>query len=136
MIAVAVGLWATQLSGDLDEARLALERERAAAAVLADPGARGVALEAGDGRLIVAEDGRAVLVLDGLDPAPAGKTYEMWIIEGETPGPGRHVRGGGRARRRARRREASKRVTASRSRSRMSRGRRADDDPIVASEPV
>jgi anti-sigma factor RsiW len=87
VIAVALGLWATQLSGDLDEARLALERERAAAAVLADPGARGVALEAGDGRLIVAEDGRAVLVLDGLDPAPAGKTYEMWIIEGETPVP-------------------------------------------------
>ena len=28
-----------------------------------------------------------MLVLDGLDPAPAGKTYEMWIIEGETPIP-------------------------------------------------
>ena len=28
-----------------------------------------------------------MLVLDGLDPAPAGKTYEMWIIEGETPVP-------------------------------------------------
>jgi anti-sigma factor RsiW len=87
VVALAIGLWATQLSGDLDEARLALERERAAAAVLADPGARTVALEAGDGRLVVAEGGRAVLVLDGLDPAPAGKTYEMWIIEGETPVP-------------------------------------------------
>jgi anti-sigma factor RsiW len=87
LVALAVGLWATQLSGDLDEARLALERERAAAAVLADPDARTVGLEAGDGRLVVGEDGRAVLVLDSLDPAPAGKTYEMWILEGETPVP-------------------------------------------------
>jgi anti-sigma factor RsiW len=87
VVALAVGLWATQLSGDLDEARLALEQERAAAAVLADPAARTVALEAGDGRLVVGEGGRAVLVLDGLDPAPAGKTYEMWIFEGETPVP-------------------------------------------------
>jgi anti-sigma factor RsiW len=86
-VALAVGLWATQLSGDLDDTRLALERERAAAAVLADPEARTVALEAGEGRLVVDDGGRAVLVLDGLDPAPAGKTYEMWIIEGETPVP-------------------------------------------------
>lgn len=87
VVALAVGVWATQLSGDLDDARLALERERAAAGVLADPGARTVSLEAGDGRLVVGKGGRAVLVLDGLDPAPAGKTYEMWIFEGETPVP-------------------------------------------------
>ena len=55
-----------------------------AAAVLADPNARTVALEAGDGRLVVGSTtGSAVLVLDGLDPAPAGKTYELWIVEGE-----------------------------------------------------
>ncbi|MGH3133540.1 MAG: anti-sigma factor domain-containing protein [Gaiellaceae bacterium] len=83
VVALAVGLWASRLSSDLDDARAALERERAAAAVLADPGARTVALEAGQGRLVVAENGRAVLVLDGLDPAPPGKTYETWVIEGE-----------------------------------------------------
>ena len=33
------------------------------------------------------DDGRAVLVLDGLDPAPQGKTYELWIIEGENASP-------------------------------------------------
>ena len=87
VLALAVGLWATQLSGDLDDARLALERERQAAAVLADPGARTVSLEAGEGRLVVDDDGRAVLVLDGLDPAPPGKTYELWIIEGENAAP-------------------------------------------------
>jgi anti-sigma factor RsiW len=87
VVALAVGLWASRLSSDLDEARLALDRERAAAAVLADPGSRTVGLRAGQGRLVVRPDGKAVLVLDGLDPAPKGKTYEAWIIEGETPVP-------------------------------------------------
>lgn len=83
--AVAVGIWASQISGDLDDARIALEREQAAAAILADPAARNVSLEAGEGRLVVLPDGRGVLVLDGLDAAPAGKTYVTWIIEGDTP---------------------------------------------------
>jgi len=87
VVALAVGLWATQLSGDLDDARLALEREREAAAVLADPAARAVALEAGQGRVVVLPDGRAVLVLDDLGVAPAGKTYEAWIVERGSPVP-------------------------------------------------
>jgi anti-sigma-K factor RskA len=81
--AVAVGLWALQLSSDLDEARSALDEQREAAAVLADPSAESVSLAAGQGRLVVDPDGRAVLVLDGLGPAPSGKTYEVWVIEGE-----------------------------------------------------
>jgi len=80
VVALAVGLWATQLSGDLDEARLALEQQRRAAAVLADPDASTVALEAGQGRLVVSPEGDAVLVVDDLDPAPEGMTYEAWII--------------------------------------------------------
>ena len=87
VVALAIGLWASQISSDLDDARSALERERAAAAVLADPTSRTVSLEAGEGRLVVGPDGSAVLVLDGLDPAPAGKTYEMWIVEGEHAAP-------------------------------------------------
>jgi len=85
VVALAVGLWASQLSNDLDDTRLALERERAAAAVLADPASRTVSLDAGQGRLVVGPDGEAVLVLDELDPAPAGKTYEMWIVQDEQP---------------------------------------------------
>ena len=85
VFALAVGLWAASLSSDLDDTRLALERERAAAAVLADSGSRTVALEDGQGRLVVGGDGRAVLVLEELAPAPAGKTYVTWIIEGGTP---------------------------------------------------
>ena len=87
VVAIGVGIWATQVSGDLDDARLALERERQAAAVLSDPAARTVALESGQGRLVVLPDGRAVLVLDDLDAAPAGKTYEAWIVEGGSPVP-------------------------------------------------
>jgi anti-sigma factor RsiW len=85
LVALAIGLWAAQLSSELDETRTALERERAAAAVLADPAARTVSLAAGEGRLVVADDGRAALVLDDLDRAPSGKTYVLWIIEDGTP---------------------------------------------------
>lgn len=87
VVALAVGLWATQLSDDLDEAQLALEQERRAAAVLADPDARTVALTSGQGRLVVSPDGDAVLVLDALDPAPEGMTYEAWIVEDGSASP-------------------------------------------------
>ena len=95
IVAIGLGIWATQISGDLDEARAALDREQRAAAILADPGARTVSLEAGDGRLVVAPDGRAALVLSGLDPAPSGKTYEVWVIEGKMPAPAGLFRGRG-----------------------------------------
>ncbi len=85
VVALSVGLWAARLSSELDDARSALERERAAAAVLVDPDSRTVALHAGEGRLVVGLEGEAVLVLDGVDPAPAGKTYELWIIDGDAP---------------------------------------------------
>ena len=83
--AIAAGVWGLSVSSDLDDARLALEQKRAAAAVLSDPTARTVALDAGDGRLVVDDEGSAVLVLDALDAAPAGKTYEVWIVDGDTP---------------------------------------------------
>jgi anti-sigma factor RsiW len=82
VVALAVGLWASDLSSELDETRAALEDQQTTAQILADPDARSVALQAGNGRLVVDPDGRAVLVLDGLRAAPAGKTYEMWIAPG------------------------------------------------------
>ena len=88
VVALAFGLWGSSLSSELDETRAALERERAAAAVLADPDARSVALVDGDGRLVVGADGEAVLVVEGLGPAPSGKTYELWVsAAGEDPVP-------------------------------------------------
>jgi anti-sigma factor RsiW len=82
VVAIGVGLWASSLSSKLDDTRAALERERAAAAIVVHPETRTVSLQAGEGKLFVDAGGQAVLVLDGLDPAPAGKTYEMWIVPG------------------------------------------------------
>lgn len=87
-VAVGLGFYALSLSGDLDDARTALERQEEAAAVLADPAARTVALRAGEGRLVVSPAGNAVLVVDGLAPAPSGKTYQLWVVEkGAAPTP-------------------------------------------------
>ncbi len=85
VVALALGLWGSSLSGDLDETRAALERERMASAIVADPTSRTVDLAAGTGRLVVGADGRAALVLADLGPAPDGRTYQAWIIEGDNP---------------------------------------------------
>jgi anti-sigma-K factor RskA len=85
VVALGLGIWGASVSGDLDDARSALERERQAAAVLADPNARTVALASGTGRLVVDEDGAAVLVVGGHEPAPSGRTYQAWIVEGDSP---------------------------------------------------
>jgi anti-sigma-K factor RskA len=85
VVALGLGIWGASVSGDLDDTRSALERERQAAAVLADPDARTVALASGSGRLVVGEDGAAVLVVGGLEPAPSGKTYQAWIVDAGTP---------------------------------------------------
>ena len=65
--------------------RAALTAQEQAAAVLADPDASTVDLAAGTGRLVVADGGDAVLVLDDLEAPPAGKTYQAWVVEGQTP---------------------------------------------------
>ena len=77
-----IGLWASSLSSELDETRAALARAQAAAQLLVDPAAQTVALQQGTGRLVVDADGQAVLVVEGLEQAPAGKTYELWIVPG------------------------------------------------------
>ena len=87
VVALGIGLWAADLSSQLDDSRAALERERAAAAIVADPGSRIVDFAAGNGRLVVDQDGRAALVLTALGPAPADKTYQAWIIEDDNPIP-------------------------------------------------
>jgi anti-sigma-K factor RskA len=86
VLAIGAGLWAASLAGELDDTRSALEHERDVASVLANPNARTIPLQEGDGRLVVAPDGRAALVLRDVAPAPSGKTYQMWIVaHGGTP---------------------------------------------------
>jgi anti-sigma-K factor RskA len=42
-------------------------------------------MQGGSGRVVVAEDGSAVLVLDAVPAVPAGKTYQAWVITDNTP---------------------------------------------------
>jgi anti-sigma-K factor RskA len=77
-VAIGLGLWAASLSNDLDRTQAALD-------VLADPGARSVALQGAAGRLVVDGRGRAALVVRNLDPAPGGRTYELWVIQDDRP---------------------------------------------------
>jgi anti-sigma-K factor RskA len=86
-VAIGLGIWAASLSDDLDSARNAID-------VLGDPGARSVELSGAAGRLVVAPEGQAALVVRGLDAAPPGRTYEVWVIEGNRPRPAGLFEGG------------------------------------------
>jgi anti-sigma-K factor RskA len=92
--AIAVGVWATSLSRDLDRERSANE-SYAQALLLVGGGAEITPLADAEGGLLVAPDGDAALVVCGLQPAPEGRTYEAWVIEGETPRAAGLFRGGG-----------------------------------------
>src|SRR5262249_2389276 len=66
-------------------------------AIISDPDSRSVSLAKGHGRLVVAPDGRAVMVVEGLASAPAGKAYEVWVITGATPKRAGLFQGGNRS---------------------------------------
>jgi anti-sigma factor RsiW len=78
--ALVLALWSVSLRSDLDATRERL-------AVLADPAARSSPLEGATGRLVVAADGRAALVVSGLAAPPEGRTYELWVIADGVPRP-------------------------------------------------
>lgn len=96
--AIAFGIWAATLRGDLSRHREARAADEAALAVLADPAARRVPLSGRSGVLAVRPDGTAALAVNGLGRAPSGKTYEAWVIRGKTPAQPAGVFGGRRDR--------------------------------------
>jgi Anti-sigma-K factor rskA len=69
------------------------------AAVLAAPDARRVAARpgaAGQVAVVVSrQGGRAVLEASGLPPAPAGRTYQLWVVDRAGPRPAGLVEAGG-----------------------------------------
>jgi anti-sigma-K factor RskA len=77
---IGLGVWNVSLSRDLDDARkpqtVALDR------------ARSVVAGGGD---------KAVLVVSNLDRAPAGMTYQAWVIDGDNVSPAGVFEGGGTA---------------------------------------
>jgi anti-sigma-K factor RskA len=85
VVAVGFGVWAFSLRSDLDETQEALGREREVAALVARPDARSLDLSGADGRLVVARDGEAALLVSDLDEAPAERRYEMWVIADGAP---------------------------------------------------
>jgi anti-sigma factor RsiW len=85
-VAVGLGLWGASLSSDLDRERDLSAAQAEALEVVADPDAQVVQLQGAEGSLIVGQNGRAALVVCGLEPAPSGQTYEAWTIRG-TPSP-------------------------------------------------
>ena len=87
VVAIGLGLWASSLSRQLDDARDQRAGEAEAVAILADPDRQELELTGADGRLVVSETGRAAMVLSGIERAPEGKTYEIWVIEGGKPKP-------------------------------------------------
>jgi anti-sigma-K factor RskA len=79
-VALGIGIWAATLSNEL-------QREREALEILAHPQAESISLSGAEGRLVVTDEREAALVVSGLGPAPAGQTYEIWVIEDDRPVP-------------------------------------------------
>lgn len=85
VVAVGLGLWSVSLARELDRTRTAAEARASALTVVTDPDAQRVALTTPHGNLVVGPDGRAALVLVDVPPAPAGKVYEVWVVEDGVP---------------------------------------------------
>ena len=54
-----------------------------------------VPIEGANGSVVVGAGNKGVLVVSNLDEAPAGKTYEAWVIEGGAARPAGTFGGGG-----------------------------------------
>ena len=78
--AVGLAVWNVSLHNRLDRATEAL---------------RGVPLTGANGTVVVS-GGSGALVVSDLAPAPAGKTYEAWVIKGGRASPAGTFAGGGR----------------------------------------
>ena len=92
-VAVGLGIWAASLSNKLDRRDAELARQQKVTAILATPDARTISFPRGT--LVIAKNGEAALVVNNLDAAPQGKTYEAWISAGGTPKPAGTFDGGG-----------------------------------------
>ena len=83
--AIGLGIWAATLSRSLDRERSAKEQQAGVVSILSDPAARRFALSGSHGTLVVSRTGAGALLVSNLGPAPSGKTYEAWVIQGKTP---------------------------------------------------
>jgi anti-sigma-K factor RskA len=77
-VAIGLGVWAASLHDQLGQ------RPEA------------VRVNGADASVIVTPENEATLVVRSLPPAPAGKTYEAWVIQGNKPAAAGTFSGGGR----------------------------------------
>jgi anti-sigma-K factor RskA len=93
LAAVALGLWALSLSdsrsSERDAARATSASQAQAIALLSQPGAKRIPVKGSQGSivLVVGSAGKAALIVSDLDRAPAGKTYQTWVVTGQKPKP-------------------------------------------------
>jgi anti-sigma-K factor RskA len=74
--AIGLGIWGATVNNSLHR-----ERTRSSTLhIVADPASRKVELHGKPGMVAVAPDGEGVLVVEHLPAAPAGMTYEAWVI--------------------------------------------------------
>jgi hypothetical protein len=80
--AVGLGAWALAAETGSDVTPASGPADERVLTVLTDSRAERYPLRASVGRitLVVAEDDRAVLALDGLGPAPDGRAYQAWLV--------------------------------------------------------
>ena len=70
--AIVLGIWAGSLHGKVGQERVG--------AILGDPQASWWPLKGAGGELVLDRNGSGALVMNDLATAPAGKTYEAWVI--------------------------------------------------------
>ena len=87
MAALGLGAWAFVSEARSQDTLARVEAPAASAtaralALLSRPTTQRLPLAGSEERVVLAAtpDGRAVLVLDGLAPAPAGRAYKAWLI--------------------------------------------------------
>jgi anti-sigma-K factor RskA len=115
--AIVLGIWAASLHDELGQ------RPEA------------VPISGASGSLIVTHDNEATLVVRDLPPAPAGKTYEAWVIQGGKPAPAGTFAGGDRVAFQLTRNVANGAVVAV-TIERAGGVRQPTTNPLITSEPV
>jgi anti-sigma-K factor RskA len=115
--AIVLGIWAASLHDELGQ------RPEA------------VPISGASGSLIVTHDNEATLVVRDLPPAPAGKTYEAWVIQGGKPARAGTFAGGDRVAFQLTRNVADGAVVAV-TIERAGGVRQPTTNPLITSEPV
>jgi anti-sigma-K factor RskA len=92
--AIVLAIWAGSLHSKVSQERSAVRAQEHAVAILGDPEASRRALKGAGGQLVVDRNGGGVLVIQNLAAAPAGKTYEAWVIASGAPEPAGLFSGG------------------------------------------